>query len=133
MAPLLQKILFADPDHPVRLSPSEEHRVKTALQRWTEARHYRMMGTTYDDIASQLNVSKRAFNTYFAIHLEEDFRTWRTRLRIEDAKALLLREPELSCSKVGKTVGFSDRSNFTHQFIRYVGCTPAQWREQHGK
>ena len=133
MVTLLQKILLVNTPHPVRLSATEERRIKTALHRWTEARRYRMMGTSYDDIASQLNVTKRAFNTYFTVHLKEDFRTWRTRLRIEDAKTLLLHRPDLSCSKVGATVGFSDRSNFTHQFLRYVGCTPTRWREMHGK
>ena len=133
MVSLLQKIYRFDTDHPVRLSETEERRIKSALHHWKEARRYRIMGTTYDEIASELNVTKRAFNAYFTVHLQEDFRTWRTRLRIEDAKTLLLHEPDLSCSKVGQIVGFSDRSNFAHQFQRHVGCTPLQWREKHLK
>ena len=131
MATILQKRLLLAAGRPIRLSATEENRVKTALHHWKEARHYRTMGTTYDDVAAQLDVSKHAFNTYFTVHLQEDFRTWRTRLRIEEAKTLLLHQRGLSASKIGEMVGFSNRSNFTNQFQRHVGCSPAQWREKH--
>jgi AraC-like DNA-binding protein len=30
---------------------------------------------------------------------------------------------------IGEMAGFSDRSNFHHQFVKFVGCSPRQWRE----
>ena len=114
-----------------RLSSAELKRVQAAVEAWVARQGYRTQRTTFDTVASEMQISRHAFNTYFALHLKEDFRTWRTRLRVEDAKSLLLSEPDLSASRVGQTVGFSDRSNFTHQFIRYVGCTPVEWREKH--
>jgi two-component system response regulator YesN len=61
--------------------------------------------------------------------LKKDFNTWRTTLRIEDAKIILLDNRELPISLVGEMVGFSDRSNFHRQFTKIAGCSPKKWRE----
>ena len=61
-----------------------------------------------------------------------DFRTWRTQLRIEDAKVLLLEKKNVSINVVGEMAGFSDRANFYRQFVKFVGCSPKEWRETGG-
>ena len=59
-----------------------------------------------------------------------DFRTWRTRLRLEDAKRMLLEHPEMEPADIARRVGFSNRSNFARQFLAYTGRTPVAWREE---
>ena len=61
-----------------------------------------------------------------------DFKTWRTELRNNDEKKMLLENKELSINIVGEMCGFSDRSNFHRQFVKIVGCSPKQWRECDG-
>jgi AraC-like DNA-binding protein len=62
-----------------------------------------------------------------------DFKTWRTELRIEEAKRLLLKDRNISTNLVGEMAGFSDRSNFHRQFVKIVGCSPRQYRDSRGK
>ena len=69
---------------------------------------------------------------YFASRMGMDFKTWRTNLRIEEAKRLLIENPELSTHIISEMSGFSDRSNFHRQFVKVVGCSPKQWRESGG-
>ena len=70
---------------------------------------------------------------YFTTRKGMDFKTWRTELRVEEAKRLLLENKELSINVIGEISGFSDRSNFHRQFVRLVGCTPREWRDSGGK
>ena len=69
---------------------------------------------------------------YFVTHKGVDFKSWRTALRVEEAKRLLLENKELSANMIGEIAGFSDRSNFHRQFVLLVGCSPKQWRESGG-
>ena len=96
-------------------------------------KRFRAYDKTREEIAEELNTSKEMLHMFFATRMNVDFKTWRTRLRIEEAKTLLLDNPEMSINIVAELSGFSDRSNFHRQFTKIVGCSPKQWRESAGK
>ena len=103
-----------------------------AIGQWVEAGKYRESDKTRDEIAAELHTTKELLQTYFA-DKGQDFRTWRTELRIRDAKAMLLANRNISVNAIGERCGFSDRSNFHRQFQKIVGCSPKQWRDSGGK
>lgn len=103
-----------------------------AIGQWVEAGKYRESDKTRDEIAAELHTTKELLQTYFA-DKGLDFRTWRTELRIRDAKAMLLANRNVSVNAIGERCGFSDRSNFHRQFQKIVGCSPKQWRDSGGK
>ena len=111
------------------LDPGEVRRLDKALHKWVEDKRYREYDTSRDDVAAQLNTSREFLNAYITKVLKSDFNTWRTSLRIEDAKKILLDNRELPISLVGEMVGIGDRSNFHRQFTKVAGCSPKQWRE----
>ena len=110
------------------LDKTEVKRLERALRIWVEEKRYRESCINRDQIAVQLNTTRAFLNRYFTQILKTDFNTWRTRLRIDDAKKTLLSHRELPIDLVGEMVGFSDRSNFHRQFTKIVGCSPKQWR-----
>jgi AraC-like DNA-binding protein len=69
---------------------------------------------------------------YFRERIGLDFRTWRTRLRLEDAKRMLAENPFLPPADAARLCGFSNRSNFSRQFLAYTGQTPAEWQKKAG-
>ena len=85
------------------------------------------------EAAEELGTDTETLHHYFQKRLGIDFRTWRTRLRLEDAMQLLLEEPESPVSMISRRCGFSDRSNFSRQFLFHTGMTPAKWRKEAGK
>ena len=99
---------------------------------WIENKRYRECSLSREDVASELNTSPAFLSAYFNGVLKSDFYTWRTSLRIEDAKKLLLDNTELPVSLVGEMVGINDRSNFHRQFKKVTGLSPSQWRESYG-
>jgi AraC family transcriptional regulator of arabinose operon len=51
--------------------------------------------------------------------------------RIKLAKDLLVKEPALMVSEVGKRVGFDNNSYFSTIFRKYEGISPRQYKELH--
>ena len=116
-----------------QITEQELNRIEHALDKWVKEKRYREYDKTREQIAKELNTSKEMLHMFFVTRMSVDFKTWRTRLRIEEAKVLLLENPEMSINIVAELSGFSDRSNFHRQFTKIVGCSPKQWRESAGK
>ena len=122
----------ADSVSEVSLNEKEAVRLERALQKWVSEKNYRQYDKSREEIASDLKTSKEFLHHYFLNRLGVDFKTWRTQLRIEDAKKMLLEDKKISTNLVGEMCGFSDRSNFHRQFVKIVGCSPREWRESSG-
>lgn len=138
----VQKKLAKDKEHvleePVDLSLpghtlSEAVRLEKALERWIAEKKFREFDKTRDEIAAELHTSKEFLQLYFTTKIGLDFRTWRTQLRVEEAKKLLLENKDVSTQIIAEASGFSDKSNFHRQFVKIVGCSPKEWRETDGR
>ena len=108
-------------------------RLDRALDKWVKDKRFREYDKSREEIAEELGTSKDLLHIYFTTRMGVDFRTWRTQLRIEDAKVLLLEKKNVSINVVGEMAGFSDRANFYRQFVKFVGCSPKEWRVNDGK
>ena len=111
---------------------SEFSAIETSLKKWVSERKYREYDKSREETAHEIGTTREMLQLYFSEKVGEDFRTWRTRLRINDAKQMLLEKKETSINLIGEIAGFSDRSNFHRQFTKFVGCTPKKWRDTAG-
>ena len=112
---------------------SEFRKLEKALQKWVDEKRYREYDKSREEIARELNTTKEILHHYFILKKGVDFKTWRTEMRINDAKRLLLENKDASTNIIAEISGFSDRSNFHRQFVKIVGCSPKQWRDSDGK
>ena len=122
----------SDDEHAAVGNEAEFKRLERAIDKWVKQKKYAEFDKSRAEVAVELGTSKDMLHLYFTTRVGKDFKTWRTELRIEEAKRLLLENKDLSTNVVGEISGFSDRSNFHRQFVRLVGCTPKQWRESGG-
>ena len=116
----------------VVISESEIRELEAALKQWVDKKSFREYDKSREDIARELNTTKEILHHYFISIKKVDFKTWRTELRIEEAKRLLLKDKNVSTNIIAEASGFSDRSNFHRQFVKIVGCSPKQWRDSQG-
>ena len=115
------------------LTGQELMRLERSIAQWVKEKRFKEYDKTREQIAKELNTTKELLHLYFSAKLGIDFKTWRTNLRIEEAKRLMLEHHDMSLNIVAELSGFSDRSNFHRQFTKIVGCSPKQWRESAGK
>lgn len=106
--------------------------IEKSLKKWVNDKKYREYDKSREEVAHELGTTREMLQLYFTDKVGEDFRSWRTSLRINDAKQMLLEKKDTSINLIGEIAGFSDRSNFHRQFTRLVGCTPKKWRDTSG-
>jgi AraC-like DNA-binding protein len=121
----------SDDDRAV-INDTEIKKFERTLETWVKQKKYSEYDRSREEVAKSLGVTREFLHMYFTMYRNMDFKTWRTELRVEEAKRLLLENKELSTNVIGEIAGFSDRSNFHRQFVKIVGCTPKQWRDSDG-
>lgn len=113
------------------LSESELSAFDAAVDQWVRTKGFRLADRALADTAARMGLTWPQLYAWCQQRKGMDFRAWRIVLRIEDAKVLLLEEPDASAANIARKVGYNDRSNFTRNFQQITGVTPVQWREQH--
>ena len=101
------------------------------LEAWALDAVRRHPDFSLDDLIQGSAFHKKQVINYFQYYRKEDFRTWKTRLKIGVVQQRLLDELT-GISRIAADLGFYDRSNFNRQFKKLAGCTPRQWRETGG-
>ena len=119
-------------EEPVLIAETVKRRLDLSLEEWVSQKRYCEYGRSREEIALDLDVTREDLNAYFAAVVGMDFNTWRSGLRINEARRLLLEDRMLPVNLVAELSGFSDRSNFHRQFVRHTGCSPKHWRESGG-
>lgn len=116
----------------VKRSPKEASgsldRLGVALKKWVDKKNYVVSDVSTESIADALDTDIFTFREYFRKVVGEDFRTWRQRLRIEEACRIMTEDPSMSYEIVSEAVGINDRSNFKKSFVKFKGMTPAEWK-----
>lgn len=122
----------ADKQKSRRQIDKEFANLEESLDNWVSNKMYCEYDKTRDQVVTELHTTKEVLNLYFTHKVGVDFRTWRTNLRINEAKKMLLENKELPVNIIAEMSGFSDKSNFHRQFTKIVGCSPKQYRESEG-
>lgn len=107
---------------------TSESKVAAAVKQWEQNRAYLLPEGDPSQVAKRMGITSAQLYRYCIDEKGEDFRTWRTRLRIEEAKKQLLQEPDIPVSVIARRVGINDRSNFSRLFREHTGMLPSQFR-----
>lgn len=82
-------------------------------------------------LAEQLALSQHQLSELINTEFQQGFSRYIRQHRIDEAKKLLLAEPNTSVLAVGLSVGFSTQSNFYSAFRDIAGMAPGQYRKIH--
>lgn len=82
------------------------------------------------ELAALVGVSAYHFCRAFKRSTGETPHEWLTRHRIERAKSLLARHPDMPLTQVALCIGYSTQSAFATAFRRVTGTTPSVWRRE---
>lgn len=82
-------------------------------------------------LAEQLELSQHQLSELINTEFQQGFSRYIRQQRIDEAKRLLLADPNASVLSIGLTVGFSTQSNFYSAFRDMVGVAPGQYRKTH--
>jgi AraC-like DNA-binding protein len=98
-------------------------------QKVLSQKYYCEPGITIEDIANKLNIGRTTLSNMINREEGVNFNAWINRLRIEDAKQMLIEKPEYSIAIISELVGYTEQANFSRQFKQIAGETPLLWRK----
>lgn len=123
----------ADMIKPEKRLPGHEARpvhtdIAARLSGWIAAGDYLQPGLTIRELADELHTNRTYLSEYIKTTYDRSFRDWISGLRIDHAKQLLLRSPELTILEIAERSGFLSPSHFMRTFKEHEACSPARWR-----
>lgn len=101
--------------------------LENAIKEWREKKGYKDQNLTVTSFSQEIGFNRRIVSSYFGSHLGCTFRSWITRVRVEEAKEMISQNPEFKSEYVAEECGFSSRSFFQTSFKNLTGITPMEW------
>ncbi len=92
---------------------------------------YTLENLNLELLAEQLALSQHQLSELINTEFQQGFSRYIREHRIDEAKRMLLAEPNASVLSIGLSVGFSSQSNFYAAFRDIVGMAPGQYRKNH--
>ena len=86
-----------------------------------------MYELSMQDVARIMNYSDAYFCKLFKQCFDQNFTSYLTEYRMNQAKKLL-QEPTVNIKEVGKAVGYTDANYFAKVFKRSTGHSPTEYR-----
>lgn len=91
--------------------------------------HYQS-DVSFQELADKFGFTPEYLGKIFKKQTEETPSKYLTRLRMNEAKRLLLSNPEMEIQQVGELVGYKDGFYFSRAFKSFTGIQPSEFRKQ---
>lgn len=112
-----------------RWSHEATAKAEKAFEQWVFERKFTQPAESMDTPLGEMGLTSSELSAFCKAKFGKNFLTVRKELRINEACRLMLEYPDIKIGEIGSMVGFSDPSNFRHQFKSVVGVTPLKWKE----
>lgn len=107
-----------------------EHLFGEQVKKWLSEKRFLAPQLTIDDLAAEMGTNKLYMSRYINRKHGDNFSTWITKLRLEEAKSYMRENPNVKQEEVAIHSGFSSSSYFSRVFSRFESMTPAAWRKE---
>jgi len=92
-------------------------------------KYYLRPEVNIEEMARHLKIGRTTLSKFINIEENMNFNGWINSLRIEEAKSLLVEQPNLNLIEISELVGYSESSNFSRQFKLITDVSPSVWRQ----
>lgn len=100
-----------------------------AIDSWIEKKGYLDNTKSVKEIAHEMGFYYPVIKDYIQATTGEDFRSWRIRLRVQEAMRLMAEKPDILISDLVFMTGFNDRAYFYRTFQKITGKTIREYRD----
>lgn len=108
--------------------------IERVINSWLEVKAYTDPNLNFEKAIEQMGISVRELNFYLQNVLKVDgFNIWKSNLRVEEAKRLLLKHPDYSYEAIAQACGYVTGTSMARAFKAHEGVTPIQWLSSQSK
>ena len=83
-----------------------------------------------NSMAGHIGLTAAYISHYFKKEMKQTYSDFIVKVRIENAKKLLINEPDLKISNIVAMVGYESEPYFYKAFRKYAGCLPGEYRSK---
>lgn len=96
-------------------------------------KYYLRADLNIEQMAEYLKIGRTTLSNFINREEGVNFYTWINQLRIEEAKQIIINNPDYSFTMVADMVGISEASNFSRQFKLVTQKSPSVWKSEYMK
>jgi AraC-like DNA-binding protein len=111
--------------------------IQTNVKKWElfknriiSEKYYLKEGVNIEDMAEWLKIGRTTLSNYINNEEGVNFNFWINSLRIEEAKRVMLANPDWSIMNISHLTGYSEQANFSRQFKLITGESPLLWKKK---
>ncbi|MEI7012142.1 helix-turn-helix domain-containing protein [Leptospira licerasiae] len=113
-----------------RLKGMDESKIKDRLESlMRREKVYADEDLTLSQLADELGLTNHQLSEFLNQRLSMKFSDYINSWRIEEAKVLLLEDPDRSILAISESVGFNSKSAFNEAFKKFADSTPSEFRK----
>ncbi|WP_243350196.1 helix-turn-helix domain-containing protein [Parabacteroides sp. FAFU027] len=121
-------IEMAKSDSEIRIDKETHNTWPIVKEKILSRKSYLRSGITIEELATELKINRKQLSAFINSEEKVNFNTWINKLRIEEAKQMLIFSPETTLAEISERTGFTEQSNFSRQFKLVVNVSPSIWR-----
>jgi AraC-type DNA-binding domain-containing proteins len=121
-------IEMAKNDSEIRIDKETHNTWPIIKEKILSRKSYLRSGITIEELAMELKINRKQLSAFINSEEKVNFNTWINKLRIEEAKQMLIFSPETTLAEISEKTGFTEQSNFSRQFKLVVNVSPSIWR-----
>lgn len=104
--------------------------LRPRIAAWVKAKAYTHEQFTLEELASRLYTNKTYLSTFIKDEYDMNFSSWVASLRIDEAKRIMMKEPEKKLQEIAFECGFSSLAYFSSVFSKSEGISPSAWQRE---
>lgn len=104
--------------------------LRPRIAAWVKAKAYTHEQFTLEELAARLFTNKTYLSTFIKEEYDMNFSSWVASLRIDEAKRIMMKEPEKRLQEVAFECGFSSLAYFSSVFSKSEGISPSAWQRE---
>lgn len=103
--------------------------IKDRLAEWIRQKGFLTSRITIIQLSKIIGVNRTYLSNHINTTYGTNFNLWINRMRIEEAKQLIIQSPKRNLAEIAVQIGFTDLAHFSKQFKLQEGVSPSEWRK----
>jgi AraC-like DNA-binding protein len=109
---------------------SKEKIIQRLRELMEEDKIYRQFELKLDEVAAMLLITPHQLSEFINDYMGMNFSSYVNNYRVEEARELLVANPDQSALSIGLEVGFGSKPSFNTIFKQKTGMTPSEYRKK---
>lgn len=113
-----------------RRTAKDNDKIKLLVNEWVKNKEYLKNDIGIEKLGKKLGINRTYISNYINDIYQVNFNTWIHRMRIADAKQMIIDNPGITMWQISIMTGYADQAHFSKLFKLITGVSPMKWRKQ---